>query len=126
MELGVIVNVASIVLGALATGIPAIIKWNKDRKAKNNAINEAEKQKAQIEMLNQANSFIQIAEDTFNAFDRVMKAQHSGTAGALKKGSVMTNLQAFALSKGYEFDSEFWSNKVDEIVAFTKSVNAKK
>lgn len=126
MNWEVIIHVASIVLGALASGIPILIKWNNARKAKLSAVTEAEKKQAQIEMLEQANAFIQTAEVTFSAFDNVMKAQHTGTAGAMKKENVMTRLQAFALSKGYEFDAEFWSTKIDEIVAFTKSVNSKR
>ena len=126
MDWGVIIHFASIVIGALATGIPILIKWNSARKAKNNAQTEAEAKQAQLEMLEQANSFIQTAESTFSAVDTVMKAQHTGTAGALKKENVLTRLQAFALSKGFNFDVEFWSAKIDEIVAFTKSVNNKK
>lgn len=126
MDWGVIIHIASIVLGALSAGIPILIKWNNARKAKNNAVTDAEAKQAQLEMLEMANAFIQTAETTFSAFDTVMKAQHSGTAGALKKENVLTRLQAFALSKGFEFDSEFWSAKIDEIVSFTKSVNSKK
>ena len=140
MNLEVIIYLAVLVLGALTSAIPMIIKWNNARKAKKRAENvlenteneaermkaEADKKTAQLEMLEQANALIQTAETTFSAFDNVLKAQHNGTAGSLKKENVINRLQAFALSKGYEFDAEFWSAKIDEIVAFTKSVNSKR
>ena len=124
MNLEVIIHITAIILGALSSGIPILIKWNKVRKAKNSAVTEAEKKQAHIEMLEQANAFIANAETAFKAVDDIMKTKN-GSAGPLKKKSVVTDLQAFALSKGYEFDSEFWSSKVDEIVSFTKSVNGK-
>ncbi len=126
MNWGLLFNVASVVIGALASGIPILYKWNKARKAKNNAVTEAEKKQAQIEMLEQANALICEAETAFKSVDEIMKSRGTGSAGSLKKKSVLTDLQAFALSKGIEFDSEFWSAKVDEIVSFTKSVNSKK
>jgi hypothetical protein len=126
MNWGVILAIIPAVLGALASGLPILYKWNKARKAKNTAVTEADKKQAQIEMLEQANALIMVAEETYTLFDRVMKQQNNSSAGALKKDSVLTKLQAYALSKGYEFDSEYWSAKVDEIIKFTKSVNGKK
>lgn len=125
MDWNLILHLASIVLGAIVTGVPILIKWNMARVAKNNAKTESEKKQAQIEMSEQANQLIKNAEITFSSFDKVMKAQNNGSAGALKKESVLNNLQAFAISKGYEFDSTYWSEKIDEIVAFTKQVNNK-
>ena len=52
--------------------------------------------------------------------------QQNGSAGAMKKKSVSTDLQSYALAHGYEYDAAFWSAKIDEIVAFTREVNAKK
>jgi hypothetical protein len=124
MNWEVIVNITAIILGALGTGIPMFVKWNKARKNKNKAVTEAEKQKAHNEMLDHANSLIILAEETYKSFDKVMKAQ-GDSAGRVKKKSVISDLQAFALTNGYEFDAEFWSNKIDEIVRFTKSVNSK-
>lgn len=125
MDWNLILHLASIVLGAIVTGVPILIKWNMARVAKNNAKTESEKKQAQIEMAEQANQLIKNAEITFSSFDKVMKAQNNGSAGALKKESVINSLQAFAISKGYEFDSTYWSEKIDEIVAFTKQVNNK-
>ena len=56
--------------------------------------------------------------------DNILK-QSGSSAGAVKKDTVMTKLQAYALDKGYEFDVAYWRNKVDEIVTLTKQVNAK-
>lgn len=126
MNVEVIIHIIALVIGAISSAIPILMKWNKARKLKNTAISEAEKQKAHNEMLEQANSFIALAEITFDSFDKVLKDQNNGSAGSMKKESVLNKLQAFAISKGYEFDSDFWSEKIDEIVSFTKAVNRKK
>ena len=125
MNLEIILNVSAVILGALATGIPTFIKWNKARKVSKTAKTEAEKKQAQLEMIEQANILIANAETAFKAVDDIMKSRSNGSAGPMKKKSVLTDLQAFALSKGYQFDTEFWSAKVDEIVSFTKAVNSK-
>jgi hypothetical protein len=76
-------------------------------------------------MFTQAQSLIQAAEVAFDGFDKFMKAQNS-SAGTMKKDNVVSKLQAYALSNGYAYDSEFWSSKIDEIVKFTREVNANK
>lgn len=125
MNWEVLLHIATVILGALASGIPILMKWNTARKAKNNALTEAEKEKAQNEMIEQANAFILMAEETYKSVDKIMKGQNS-SAGSLKKETVMSRLQAYAISKGYVFDVEYWSKKIDEIVSFTKSVNSVK
>lgn len=124
MKIELIIHLVVAIIGALASGLPIAVKLSNAIKAKRTATTEAEKEKAYNEMLAQANELIVIAENSYKAFDKVMKAQNS-SAGAMKKKSVMTDLQAFALSKGIKFDAAFWSEKIDEIVTFTKTVNAK-
>ena len=123
MELSIIFPLITLILGALTTAIPIMTKWNKARKAKKNAVTEADKEKAKNDMYESAINMIVLAEKTFNGFDKVMK-QQSSSAGSLKKQTVMSDLQSYALSKGYTFDKEYWSAKIDEIVAFTKEVNS--
>ena len=81
--------------------------------------------RAENDLLEVVNGFITVAEQTFDGLDAVMKAQGS-SAGTVKKENVMTKLQAYAMEKGYKIDLEYWSKKIDEIVAFTREVNAKK
>ena len=109
----------------ITTAIPFIIKLVSTIKAKKNATTEAEKQTAHNDMLSTVNGFIVDAEVAFKGFDALMRQQQNSTAGAMKKDTVITKLQAYALSHGYEFDAEYWSQKIDDIVAFTKKVNAK-
>ena len=139
MDLNVIFYLISIILGALSAGIPILIKWIRAKKAKKTAVQEiaqakteadlakaeSASEKASNDMLECLIEAVILAEKTFSGFDKVMKAQNS-SAGGLKKENVMTRLQAYALSKNYVFDAEFWSKKIDEIVAFTKEVNSKK
>lgn len=105
----------------IPTAILLIKKWKEAKQAKT----ETEKQKAYNEMLDAAHSFIMSAEETYKQVDSILKEQGGSGSGSVKKDSVMTKLQAYCVEKGLAFDSEFWSAKVDEIVAMTKHVNAK-
>lgn len=108
----------------VTTAIPYTVKLVSASKAKKAATSAAEKEKAHNDMIEAANGFILAAETAFKGFDSIMRQQNT-TAGEMKKDNVITKLQAYALSHGYVFDAEYWSQKVDEIVAFTKKVNAK-
>lgn len=124
MEMSLIFHIIALVLGFITGFIPILIKWNKARRDKKSAKTEAEKEKAEKEMREYLDELIIQAEKSFVVLDKVMKAQNS-SAGSMKKKSVFTDLQAFAISKGFDFDIDFWSKKIDEIVAFTKEVNSK-
>lgn len=107
-----------------ATLIPSIIllvnKWKALKKAKT----EAEKQAIYNDMLGVANTLVGDAEDLYREVDAIVK-QRGGTMGLVKKDGVMNKLQAICIEKGVEFDKEYWSNKIDEIVAVTRKVNAR-
>ena len=131
MKVAIIVHLITLIIGAFAGAVPLVIKWNKARKAKNSAVTVAEqekatadKEKASAELREYLNDLIVQAEKAYTGMDRMLKAQNS-SAGGMKKKSVFSDLQAYALSKGFEFDADFWSKKIDEIVAFTKQVNSK-
>lgn len=123
------IELVKIILLALSfiitTAIPFCIKLASTIKAKKSAMSEAEKERAHNDMISVVNGFIADAEVAFKGFDALMRSQQNTTAGAMKKDTVLTKLQAYALSQGYVFDSEYWSQKIDEIVAFTKKVNSK-
>lgn len=114
-----IIAIAILLFGTIFPTIRAFLKSAKKYKQ---AKTDADKETAKNEMLTAVNDFIVGAEKLFKGVDTIMKAQGQST-GALKKDSVMTQLQAFALSKGYEFDKEYWSKTVDDIVAMTREVN---
>lgn len=108
-----------------STGLPFLIKFINAYKESKAATTAADKEKAYNDMLATAQSFIVSVEAAYKGFDAVMKSQGS-SAGSMKKETVETKLQAYALSKGYEFDAEYWSKKIDELVKFTKEVNARR
>ena len=116
----VIVVVSTII----TTGIPAVIAFINAVKARKNAETESAREKANADLLATAKDLIASAEVMFDGFDKMMKSQGS-SAGTLKKDNVMAKLQAYASQKGYEFDTTTWSENIDQLVAFTKSVNAK-
>ena len=117
--------ILSIVAALVGTIIPAIIKLGKAVKARVEAETDAAKEKANADLLATANEFIQIAETSYEGFNTILKAQGS-SAGPMKKENVLVKLQAYAIQKGYEFDADAWSAKIDEIIAFTREVNAAK
>lgn len=137
--LNILYMLISIVATLVTVGVPSFIairKALKDRKearaAADAAKTEAEKAaaekakaEAEADLLNNAKNFIAAAEVAFDGFDKMMKAQNS-SAGAMKKDNVFTKLQAYALQNGYDFDATEWSEKIDKLVEFTKSVNTKK
>ena len=119
-----IIMITSFVLTLAGTVSPLVIKLRKANKERKAAATEAEREKAANDMLATAQELVKSAEKAFAGFDAVMK-QQSSSAGAMKKENVTTKLQAYALTHGYEYDAEYWSAKIDEIVAFTREVNAK-
>lgn len=121
--LGIISAVAALLIGTI---IPLIVKFVKKCKEAKAAETEAEKQAAINDLLGIAHQLVAAAEETYKSVDSILKGQGGKGSGAVKKDSVMTKLQAACLEKGVEFDSEYWSTKVDEIVALTKEVNAQK
>lgn len=114
--------IIAIITAVITVGIPAFIKLRKAILARRNAETEADKAKAESDLLMIAKQFIKDAEIIFAGFDKVMKAQGS-SAGAMKKESVLTKLQSYALNNGYDFDVEYWGNEIDELVKFTREVN---
>lgn len=125
MDLLTILRIVSIVLGILTgTLIPTGIALYNAIKKRRAAETKAEKEAATNDMLNQLNILIESMESTYKDIDAVMKERGS-SMGPVKKDGVLTKLQAYAISKGYEFDADFWSAKNDEVVKLTKAVNAK-
>lgn len=109
----------------LVTLVTTIIGFIKAHKAKKNAKTTEEAAAAKQQMLDEANKLISEAEIFYKTLDTALKATDGTSAGPYKKESVMTKLEAFAMTIGFKFDKEFWSAKVDEIVKLTKEVNSK-
>lgn len=124
LNLNDILQIIYIVVGFLTGAIPAIIGFVKAAKNKKAAKNAEEKALAEKDMITQANGFISNAETFYKSLDTLLKKQGE-SAGPYKKESVMNQLQAYASEKGITFDKEYWSEKVDSLVKFTKEVNAK-
>lgn len=126
MALKDILTLVSVLLGFVTTTlIPTIIVMINRIKAVRKANTEAEKQKAIGEIIELAQGFIVEAEKTWAATDSVLKQSGKEGCGANKKSEVMTQIHQACFDKKLDFDQDFWSNKVEEIVKVTKSVNAK-
>lgn len=75
-------------------------------------------------MYNYANELVEAAEVLYKDVNISLKAQGK-SAGPVKKDSVMSKLQMFAIENNYTFDANKWSSVVDQIVKLTKNVNVK-
>lgn len=125
MNILYIVYVVIGIILALISLIPVLLKFVKSVKRYNGAKTEAEAEKAYNDMYSAAQNLIKEAEIAYAGIDGILKAQGT-TAGSMKKNVVATQLEAYAINHGYDYDAEFWSTKIDEIVNFTHSVNAHK
>lgn len=133
-----ILKVVYALVSALAVAIPLVIALVANIKSKINirkklvnTTDEAEKAKlealnssATTDMLNVCNQLIANAETLYTDVSMILKREGK-SAGAVKKDSVLSKLQAYAIEHDYNFDIDFWDTKIDEIVDLTKKVNAK-
>lgn len=132
--LKLILSFIPLILGAITAVVTFILSFKARKKAKEAAElaeTEAEKAKAEAEikaaelaMEQAAKSFISDAEITYKSVDDILKARGQ-SAGSLKKETVLAKLRTYAIEKGYTIDINVWSDKIDELVKFTKEVNAK-
>ena len=119
--LDIVITIASVLFTTL---IPTTIVMFNRIKAAKNAKTEAERQAVINELTELAQGFVVDAEKLYKDIDAIVK-QNGTTCGPVKKDSVMTKIQDACLEKGIEFDKEYWSAKVDDLVAVTRQVNAK-
>lgn len=100
-----IVSLAGTALGLLITAATFIGKFAKSSKAKKVA-------EQTIEICNAILPYIERAESFVNY------------SGEEKKEYVMTKANQYAMEKGIKFDEKYISEKVEELIGFTKEVNA--
>lgn len=120
----IITLVSSIASFLFVTLIPTIILLVNKWKAYNKAKTEEEKQQILNDISNSVGQLVTEAEEQYKDFDKVLKAQTGTGCGTLKKDKVLSQIQALCTEKGIEYDKEYWSNQVEEIVQITKQVNA--
>lgn len=119
--LTLVITIASFLLTVL---IPTFCVMINRIKAARNAKTEAEKQAAINDLKQLAKGFIVEAENAWKATNNILK-QNGGSCGANKKSEVMTKLHQACFDKKIDFDEEFWSKEVDDLVEVTRQVNAK-
>lgn len=124
MNWEIIKIVVAVVVALLTSGVPTWLALRKAFQARRNS-NDAERVKADAELLEVAKNFIASAEATYNGLDKLMKP-NGDSAGGVKKETVYIRLHDYALQRGYVFDETEWREKIDNLVSFTKEVNAKK
>ena len=128
-----ILELLSKILLALITiyAIPATVKWIKSRKELKieqlkNAETEEERRiaKCEIEMLDYADDIVETIEKQFEKQDLALKSiEPSLSLGSAKKTAVMSQLLYKAIKLKVDFDNDFWAEKVDRKVEFTRNVN---
>jgi hypothetical protein len=122
MDVNTLIKVVSYAVTAITAIIPFCIGIVKAIKARKKATTEAEKEAAKSDLKENMEKLVAEAESAYSKVDAALKSSGS-TAGVAKKDSVLTKLMAVALQKGYNFDSEYWSESIDNFVALTKQVN---
>lgn len=120
----IVIKVASAVGGFLVAAIPATIGLIKAFKDMKSAQKEAAREAAENEMSSQMFNLIESAETLYKSVDLALK-QQGDSAGPLKKDKVIMELRNYAEENGYEFDKDYWSDKIDEAVYLTRKVNVK-
>lgn len=109
---------------ALKKGKAKITQSDEDRKRAEIAEQHASKM---LEMTKVANEIIESLEKNFATQDALLKSfdPSSRTLGSVKKECALARLSEYATQIGVEFNREYWSNEIDEIVRLTRNVNAK-
>lgn len=99
--------------------VSAVISWLKARKAAKTA---EEKSILDKKMEAKALELIGEAEIVFKEVNTLLK-QKGDTAGPLKHESVMNKLNQYSNEIGATFDISYWTERVKELVKFTRGVN---
>lgn len=123
MDVVQIIQIVVYCITFLAGVVCSIIGFVRAAKAKKAATTAEEAEEANKLMEEKAKELIAQAETFFSSLDAVLKSTEGTTAGVYKKESVMAQLQTYCTSIGQTFDAEYWSKKIDDIVALTKQVN---
>ena len=115
----------SIAATLVTTLIPSAIALWTQIKAKRAAKTEAEAEKAKNAINAEIKRLVAGAEVSFEAIDKLLKAQHQ-SAGSMKKENVVANLKTVCLENGFGWDGEAMDKAIEDEVEYTKAVNAKK
>ena len=122
MSIDIILKLISLGIGAILTFIPMLIKVINTGKKLKNAKTNSEKEAAKNELRQEAINLCAAAEIAYKEINEALKAKGS-SAGSIKKDSVMTKLENFAIENGKYFDKEYWNNEIDKIVSDSKLIN---
>lgn len=123
--LDLILQLCSVIIPSVIAIIGLVIGLVKSIKKYKKAKTEADKAAAKNEIADAAKSIVAEVEGIFNGSTSTLKTLGVNT-GALKKDSAMAKLQSFAIARSYAFDSDYWSQYIDNLVGLTKSVNTNK
>ena len=115
-----IYNFIGIALGVISL-VNACIAWYKAIKNGNKAKAEEAKNAINAEI----KKLVANAEETYEAWDKSLKASGSGTAGNMKKSFVMMAIKTFCLENKFTWNEAEIDKAVEAEVAYTKTVNAK-
>lgn len=100
---------------ACTTAIIAIIKTCTGSKSKKTLHSVCSYDDMHEKML----EYVKEAEKSYTAIKNVQGMD----AGLFKRNYVITRLQVYAVSCGYDFDEEFWDAEIAKICEYTKEVN---
>lgn len=132
MEVYQITSICIAALVAVGTIISLVISLVKGIKKYKSAQTEAEKEAALNDMAQAAGGFIADIEEIYSHIKKQVTIntetgeEETVGLGAQKKEAVMARLAQYALENGYDFNMEYYSDLIDQIVALTNKVNVNK
>lgn len=123
MTLKDIITLVGSIAGFLFTClVPTVVVMINRIKAARAAKSEAERQAALNDLRLLAQGFVVDAENLWKNVDPILK-QNGISFGANKKDCVMTKILRACMERKIDFDEEYWSKEVDDLVAVTRQVN---
>lgn len=118
MSIEVIVPTVILVIMAIIALIVTIIKKGKRKKC--------------VELTTTEKPFLQEFRDTFmSLIDNVSSAEElfnsisTGKTGTLKLKDVLNNIKVDCLTKGEEYNEEYWKEIIQRLINCTKTVNSR-
>lgn len=120
-----ILTLVSVLLGFVTSVlIPSVIVMINRIKAVRKAKTQAERQAAINDITELMKGFCADTESYFKAYESEVKAK-GGSCAAAKQDSVLTKVLKECITRGIDYDQQYWAKKVDDYIASTKVVNAK-
>lgn len=116
-----LITVAISIVFAIVCGTLQVVKYIKLKKSKR-LDGLADSTLTQIwSIVNKLPEYISVAEEKYKAFKRM----GSSNTGEMKFSDVLSQIKIDCLNNNIDFDLDFWTKQINDLVDFSKKVNNK-